>query len=152
MRHHFYTYFFLFLTGCATVQPVVERTDTITVTEVLRDTSIVVEPDSAVIRAWFECDSLNQVVMFALEAERGRKTMPVVRWKDKILTVTAAVDSEQVYVSWKERHEKIVSQQVVFQAVEAKDKPPWWLATKWVIRWVNIAGFLFLLSFYLRKR
>lgn len=115
--------FIFILVGCNTVQPpvITKTTETITVTEVQRDTVLVTEPDSASVKALFECDSLNQVVMTDLEIERGRKLEPIVQWKDKMLTVTMPVDSEMVYFLLKDRYETRVRIDTVFVPVR---EPP----------------------------
>ena len=66
------------LSGCRTQQPVViqsqatERTEKVVPT----DTVIVTKPDSAAIRALFECDSLNNVVLRELETAQGERIKP----------------------------------------------------------------------------
>ena len=120
------------MTGCKTPQPVVQH-HTVTVTEVLRDTSVVIQPDTASIKARFECDSLNQVIMKELSIEKGRKVTPVVTYRDKFLQVTMPVDSEAVYFSWKERYTTESDSMVVTKIVTVNDKPPWYQkALSWV--------------------
>ena len=47
--------------------------------EVIRDTTIQIEPDSAVINALFECDSLNRVVMNENERIKGERINPAIK-------------------------------------------------------------------------
>ena len=110
---------FVYSTGCS-LQPVVKqttRTDTVIITEIDRDTALFTLPDSALIRAYFECDSLNRVVMTRLEQQSGRKVEQVVLWKNSIIEVIAAIDSQEVYFAWKEKHvlEKKAEQSVVIE-------------------------------------
>lgn len=118
------------LTGCKQLQPVVTQTTTneriVKVTETLRDTTVIVKPDSASVRAFFECDSLNQVVMRELEIVKGRKVTPIVKYIDGVLKITMPVDSEAVYISWKERHELVTDSIKVSKVTTVKEKPPWY--------------------------
>ncbi len=132
----------LFLTGCKTTQPVIERTVTVTETETLRDTTIVTEPDTASLKALFECDSLNQVVMTELEIEKGRKTTPQVKFRDRWLEVTVPVDSESVYFSWKENHKLETEQVTVTKIVTEKYKPPWY---RKILSWFGLIALVVLL-------
>ena len=117
-------------TGCKQLQPVVEQTTTneriVTVTETLRDTTVIVKADTASVRAFLKCDSLNQVVMSELEIVKGRKVNPEVKFKYGILEVTMPVDSEAVYISWKERHETVTDSTKVSKVTVLKEKPPWY--------------------------
>lgn len=116
---------FMVLTGCAHVRPVFQQTDTVTVWEIDRDTLLIVMPDSALFNAWFECDSMNRVIMTGMESINGRKVEQVIRWRNNYLTVTANVDSEGVYFAWKEKH--ITETKATMQTIVEKVKePPWW--------------------------
>jgi len=79
------------LTGCKQLQPVVTQTTTneriVKVTETLRDTTVIIQPDTASVRAFLECDSLNQVVMRELEIVKGRKVTPIVKYVDGVLKI-----------------------------------------------------------------
>ena len=132
----------LFLTGCKTPQPVIERTVTITETETVRDTTVVTEPDTASIKALFECDSLNQVVLTELEIEKGRKTVPQVRFKDRWFEVAVPVDSESVYFSWKEKHKLETEQVIVTKIVKEKYEPPWY---RKILSWIGLIALVVLL-------
>jgi hypothetical protein len=118
----------VFSTGCKQLQPVVStesHSDTV-VTCLVRDTTFILRPDSAAIRAHLECDSLNRVVMRSLEIEKGRKITPEVRYKFGVLEVTAKVDSEAVFLSWKERHVQVTDSVKVAQTITVTEKPPWY--------------------------
>lgn len=120
--------FLMFLTGCAQVRPVIEKTDTVVVWETQHDTVLMVEGDTAILSAWFRCDSLNRVIMSSLETLNGRKVEQIVRWRDNYLSVTAAVDSEAVYFSWKDKHIRETSStiQTVTEQVIVKKPPAWY--------------------------
>lgn len=67
----------LLVVSCASQQPVVQ-TQQILRTEqtIIRDTNIIIQPDSAAIRALFQCDSLNRVVLKSLEQKQGERIKP----------------------------------------------------------------------------
>lgn len=69
----------LHFVGCKTQVPL---TNTIEkeriVTEVVRDTTIITQADSAAIHALFECDSTNKVVLCQLETLQGERIQPTV--------------------------------------------------------------------------
>lgn len=66
------------LAGCKT-QVITRTIETVrTEREVIRDTVITTEEDSATIRARFECDSTNKVVMRELETLQGERLKPSV--------------------------------------------------------------------------
>jgi hypothetical protein len=119
--------FFLSSTGCKTMRPVVEKikTDTIVITELERDTSVIIMPDSAIVRARFECDSLNQVIMTDLAALQGSKIKPVVMWKKSILEVVAKVDSQAVYFSWKDKYIRETVVESTKETIVKTEKPFW---------------------------
>lgn len=102
-------------------------TDTVTVTERVRDTVVVLERDRSMIRALLECDSLGQVQMKRLlEWEAGKRLKPPeVTLKDNVLTATAAVDSTAIYLTLKERLERHVSTRKEVQIVEVNRLNTW---------------------------
>jgi len=137
-------------TGCKQLQPVVTtdttKTKTITVTETIRDTTLIVQPDSASIKAFLGCDSLNQVFLRELAIEKGRKIDPVVKWlPGGVLEVTAKVDSEAVYFAWKERYVHEVDSTKVSKVTVVKEKPPWWQRFKSNILVTIAAGIIIVL-------
>jgi hypothetical protein len=143
------------LAGCKSLQPAIKRvttttTDTVLVTETRRDTTLITEPDSAWVRAWFECDSLNQVVMTELQQLPGQKTRTVVKWKDNTIEVAALVDSQAVYFSYKEKHTRESS--INTTVIEKVKEPPWWKKLGLNIRtWITICIVLGLYTIFKNK-
>lgn len=131
-----------FITGCKIPQPVIEHTVTVTETETVRDTTVVTEPDTASLKALFECDSLNQVVMTELLIEKGRKLVPQVKFRDRLLEITMPVDSEAVYLSWKEKHRYEKETVTVTKIVKEKYKPPWY---RKLLSWIGVIALILLL-------
>ena len=134
------------LTGCKQLQPVVSQTTSneriVTITETLHDSTVVILPDSAFVKAFMECDSLNRVVMRELEIVNGRKVKPEVKFRYGVLEVTLPVDSEAVYISWKERHEQVSASTNVSEVTVVKEKPPWYLRFRAEIALIGIILFL----------
>jgi len=125
--------FMLGFTGCKQLQPVVstDSIKTVTVTEIVHDTTLFIQPDSAAIKALLGCDSLNQVFLREILIEKGRKIDPIIKWlPGGVLEVTAKVDSEAVYLSWKERHVLEVDSTKASKIVTVNEKPPWWQRIK----------------------
>lgn len=86
MKHAFYFTVLLALvivllcvTGCSQQKPLVQTIETVrTEREVIRDTTVLIQPDSAHIRALFDCDSLNRVIIRELETARGSRIIPTI--------------------------------------------------------------------------
>lgn len=140
------------LTGCKQLQPVVTQTTTndriVTVTETLRDTTVIVKADTASVYMFLKCDSLNQVVMRELEIVKGRKVTPIVKYVDGVLKITMPVDSEAVYISWKERHELVTDSIKVSKVTTVKEKPPWYsrILNNFIAALVGIVLFMVVLK------
>lgn len=118
-------FIFLFLiTGCQLFRHSVIKTDTVTVScEVIHD-SIVFINDSSVIRAWFECDSLNHVVMTQFEGENGNNE---VGFNNNSLTAKIAV-KDSAHIKWVEKHDTTTIYQLIPKEVEkVVYKIPQWL-------------------------
>lgn len=63
--------------SCSTPQGLHDTTEKIrTEREIIRDTTIVTQADSATIRALMSCDSTNNVLLLALETEAGERIDP----------------------------------------------------------------------------
>ncbi len=70
------------------------------------DTIIVTQPDSATFWAWVTCDSLGQVLIEELNAERGRRTAITPRvvsnGRQTLISVSASTAPENVIVRRRE--------------------------------------------------
>ena len=82
------------------------RIDSVTVREILRDTTIIVKRDSAAFRALLECDSLGRVTMRELLEYKsgGRVKPPSVTIVDNLLSAVAEVDSLKIFLQLKDRY------------------------------------------------
>lgn len=141
----------LLMTGCAIQRTPVVDTVTVTV-ERVRDSIVVLEPDSGWIMAYFECDSLNHAIMTELEEMQGEKLRHETVYKDGVLRVSARIDSQAIYLAWKERHDTTTIQTVVTEKIEVEKivkKIPRWLL------WTSGAGvgtIIFLVILIILKR
>lgn len=102
-------------------------TDTVTVTERVRDTVVVIERDQSMIRALLECDSLGQVQMRRLlEYQAGTRLKPPdIEVRDNVLTATAQADSMAIYLTLKDRIERHASTRKELQVVEVNRLNTW---------------------------
>lgn len=119
--------------------------DTVTVTEVLRDTVVRIAPDSAMIRALLECDSVGQVrLRQLLEYETGERLQPPnVQIRNNVLTASAKTDSMAIYLALRDRFEKRFSMQTetIVKTVEVNRLTVW---QKFRLRLGEISGLLLL--------
>lgn len=77
-------FFALCFIGCKTVEKQVQVDREVRVVE--RDTFIQIQPDSASIVAYLECDSLNNVIMSQLSVQEGSRIQPHVSLSSSVKT------------------------------------------------------------------
>ncbi len=105
------------------------NSDSVVIRETVRDTVVMIQADSSLIRALVECDSLGQAhVRQLLEYQAGERLKPpqiVIR--DNVLTATAEIDSLAIYMQLKDRYKEAVRREIVTvtQYVET-NKLTWW--------------------------
>lgn len=89
-------------------QPTLATTDTVTITERLRDTVVVVQKDEALLRALVACDSLGEVrLREVIELRSGeRMRPPELTIEDNILNIKATADSMAIYLTLRDRLEE----------------------------------------------
>ena len=95
--------------GCAPVKRTMHSLrDSVVVRETLRDTVIELAPDSSLLRALIECDSLGQARLSQLLYYRAgeRLSPPAVTISGNVLTAKAEVDSLKIYAKLKDRYEE----------------------------------------------
>ena len=65
--------------ACAPQRSLTDTVETIrTEREIIRDTTVLIQPDSAQVRALLECDSLNRVIVRELQTAQGARITPTV--------------------------------------------------------------------------
>lgn len=83
-----------------------ETTRTITIVETLRDTVITVKPDTSILQALIECDSTGQAYLRQIDQlKSSNRINQSLKVKDNILTSTAAIDSFDIFLTYKNRYQ-----------------------------------------------
>lgn len=66
--------------ACKAPKPIVQTVEVVkTEREIVRDTVVQIEPDSAMVRAWLECDSTNTVILKRLDTQAGERLKPTAK-------------------------------------------------------------------------
>lgn len=66
--------------ACTSQKPIVQTVEVVkTEREIVRDTVVQIEPDSAMVRAWLECDSTNTVILKRLDTAVGERLKPTAK-------------------------------------------------------------------------
>lgn len=98
----------LFIQSCRPMKEVnnTQAIRTEIVREVVRDTTVTIEPDRATVKALVECDSVGNVLLKQIAAYEAGKHVkpPQVDILDNVLTATAEVDSISIYLILKDRY------------------------------------------------
>lgn len=114
--------------GCAPVKTMTRSmSDSVVVRETVRDTVIELSPDSSLVRALIECDSLGRARLSELLYYRAgdRISPPVITMVDNILTAKAQVDSFKIYARLKDRYEEHRTSETVVETVEVNKLTTW---------------------------
>ena len=168
--------FMLWFSSCKTPQPVTEtisntevRNDSITntttettTTETIKESDVAqsVDADSAYAALQFECDSLGNVLIRALEQEQGKRISLEVQLKDNILKIQAIQEQFEVIVKGLKRDKEVlikentelkeklssVQSQEKQEPVIVKEVPAW---VEWV-KWLAVIGAGFILYYLIR--
>ena len=164
------------LQACNTPKPMVTTTSntevkhdstthTTTETEVKEtikesDVAQSVDADSAYAKLRFECDSLGNVLLVALEQEQGKRTSLELQLKDNILKIQAIQEEFEVIVKGLQRDKEVlikentelkeklssVQSQEKQEPVIVKEVPAW---VEWV-KWLAVVGAGFILCYLIR--
>ena len=97
-----------------------------TVTEVLRDTVIMVQPDSSILQALVQCDSTGrarlQEINALKESARLQQTIKIdpdpKPYKPTVITIKTQVDSMGIYLIYKERYKESAEIQQIETVIE----------------------------------
>jgi hypothetical protein len=97
---------------------IVERT----VVERVRDTTVVIQPDSSLIEALLECDSLRrvQIKQITKMVPGSNLPAPTLTIRDNILRAEVQTKYRQLYLQLKDKYEQLVikKEQKIVQVVE----------------------------------
>lgn len=112
---------------------VTEKTET--VKEILRDTVIMVQPDSSILQALVQCDSTGrarlQEIKALKESARLQQTISIEPepqpLKPTVITVKATVDSMGIYLKYKDRYKETSEIREVEKVIEKEvNILKWW--------------------------
>ena len=112
---------------------VTEKTES--VTETIRDTVIMVQPDSSILEALIQCDSTGrarlQEIKALKESVRLQQTISIEPepkpYKPAVITVKATVDSMGIYLTYKERYKETAEIQKIETIIEKEvNVLKWW--------------------------
>ena len=128
-----------------------------TVTEVLRDTVIMVQPDSSILQALVQCDSTGrarlQEINALKESARLQQTIKIdpdpKPHKPTVITIKTQVDSMGIYLIYKERYKETAEIQQI-ETVIAKEVN---ILKTWqkVLMWLGVLAILWILIKILLK-
>ena len=128
-----------------------------TVTEVLRDTVIMVQPDSSILQALVQCDSTGrarlQEINALKESARLQQTIKIdpdpKPHKPTVITIKTQVDSMGIYLIYKERYKETAEIQQIETVIEKEVN----ILKTWqkVLMWLGVLAILWILIKILLK-
>ena len=128
-----------------------------TVTEVLRDTVIMVQPDSSILQALVQCDSTGrarlQEINALKESARLQQTIKIdpdpEPHKPTVITIKTQVDSMGIYLIYKERYKETAETQQIENVIEKEVN----ILKTWqkVLMWLGVLAILWILIKILLK-
>ena len=115
-----------------TSSEVIERTEV--VKEVVRDTVILVQPDSSILQALIQCDSTGrarlQEIQTLKESARLQQSIKMeadpLPYQPTVITVTATVDSMGIYLTYKDRFKESVETREIETIIEKEVNILYW--------------------------
>ena len=128
-----------------------------TVTEILRDTIIMVQPDSSILQALVQCDSTGrarlQEINALKESARLQQTIKIdpdpKPHKPTVITIKTQVDSMGIYLIYKERYKETAEIQQIETVIEKEVN----ILKTWqkVLMWLGALAILWILIKILLK-
>ena len=122
-----------------------------TVTEVLRDTVIMVQPDSSILQALVQCDSTGrarlQEINALKESARLQQTIKIdpdpEPHKPTVITIKTQIDSMGIYLIYKERYKETAEIQQIESVIEKEVN----ILKTWqkVLMWLGALAILWIL-------
>lgn len=138
-----------------TSSEVIERTEV--VKEVVRDTVILVQPDSSILQALIQCDSTGrarlQEIQTLKESARLQQSIKMeadpLPYQPTVITVTATVDSMGIYLTYKDRFKESVETREIETIIEKEVNILYWWQK--LLMWIGIVfSLLFIVKLYLQ--
>ena len=128
-----------------------------TVTEVLRDTVIMVQPDSSILQALVQCDSTGrarlQEINALKESARLQQTIKIdpdpKPHKPTVITIKTQVDSMGIYLIYKERYKETAEIQQIETVIEKEVN----ILKTWqkVLMWLGAMSVIIVIGYLLIK-
>ena len=128
-----------------------------TVTEVLRDTVIMVQPDSSILQALVQCDSTGrarlQEINALKESARLQQTIKIdpdpEPHKPTVITIKTQVDSMGIYLIYKERYKETAEIQQIETVIEKEVN----ILKTWqkVLMWLGAISVIIVIGYLLIK-
>ena len=128
-----------------------------TVTEVLRDTVIMVQPDSSILQALVQCDSTGrarlQEINALKESARLQQTIKIdpdpEPHKPTVITIKTQVDSMGIYLIYKERYKESAELQQIETVIEKEVN----ILKTWqkVLMWLGAISVIIVIGYLLIK-
>ena len=128
-----------------------------TVTEILRDTIIMVQPDSSILQALVQCDSTGrarlQEINALKESARLQQTIKIdpdpKPHKPTVITIKTQVDSMGIYLIYKERYKESAEIQQIETVIEKEVN----ILKTWqkVLMWLGAISVIIVIGYLLIK-
>ena len=128
-----------------------------TVTEILRDTIIIVQPDSSILQALVQCDSTGrarlQEINALKESARLQQTIKIdpdpKPHKPTVITIKTQVDSMGIYLIYKERYKEFAEIQQIETVIEKEVN----ILKTWqkVLMWLGAISVIIVIGYLLIK-
>ena len=128
-----------------------------TVTEILRDTIIMVQPDSSILQALVQCDSTGrarlQEINALKESARLQQTIKIdpdpKPHKPTVITIKTQVDSMGIYLIYKERYKETAEIQQIETVIEKEVN----ILKTWqkVLMWLGAISVIIVIGYLLIK-
>lgn len=102
------------------------------ITETLRDTTVVVRPDSATVEALLQCDSTNRVLVNLLNTQNGDRVsadLDMETHPDGTATLTVDCRTDSLILELRLRDREIKRLQSETHTILVPRRPTWWQRT-----------------------
>ena len=110
------------------------KNDSIVIIENVRDTIIILPPDSAWLKAWLQCDSTGNILMQRLETYNSKTIRTIARITPTtvgaIVTLDCKTDSLEMLISVKDRTIRHLQQSQTIRYIEVERQLSWWQQTQ----------------------
>ena len=109
--------------------------DSVIIVERLRDSTIILPPDSAWLKAWLQCDSTGNVLLQQLESKSSNIIVPMARLTSiapsgAILALDCKTDSLEMLITITDRTIKHLQETKTTQYIEVERNLTWWQQTQ----------------------